>query len=81
MALNPYLSTALSDTQHCLLTQSLERGIMPQQLELVRASRMGHGGMTSREISQVVCQGSGPQSLESPLSALTHRGVLPGSDF
>ncbi|XP_004409894.1 PREDICTED: gasdermin-A3-like [Odobenus rosmarus divergens] len=25
----------LRDTQHCLLTQSMERGIMPQQLELV----------------------------------------------
>ena len=44
MALNPSLSTVLSDTQHCLLTQSMERGIIPQKLELVRVSRTGMEG-------------------------------------
>lgn len=34
---HPHLPAALSATQHCLLAQCLERGVLPQQLELVRA--------------------------------------------
>lgn len=41
---HPHLPAALSATQHCLLAQCLERGVLPQQLELVRAWGGGMGG-------------------------------------
>ena len=41
---HPHLPAAPSATQHCLLAQCLERGVLPQQLELVRAWGGGVGG-------------------------------------
>lgn len=41
---HPHLPAALSATQHCLLARCLERGALPQQLELVRAWGRGMGG-------------------------------------
>lgn len=44
---HPHLPAALSATQHCLLAQCLERGVLPQQLELVRtgAGAWGRAGL------------------------------------
>lgn len=41
---DPCLPAALSATQHCLLAWCLERGVLPQQLELVTAWGGGKGG-------------------------------------
>ena len=52
----PRLSAVLSDAQHCLLAQCLERGVLPQRLELGRA--WGGGvGRTSRETDLRACAG------------------------
>lgn len=52
------LPAALSATQHCLLAWCLERGVLPQQLELVRA--WGGGGVRS---APTPC---GPRPLQQP---------------
>lgn len=40
--------TALSEPQHCLLAQSIERQILSEELELVRFTNKG-GGVECRE--------------------------------
>lgn len=73
MVPKPYLSTVLSDTQHCLLSQSGETDHTPA----TGAGESHQDGVWREDIRGNIpsgLQGSSPQSQESPLSALTHRG-------
>lgn len=46
----PLFPTALNEPQHCLLAQSIERRILAEELELVRASKKGVLGF--REVQE-----------------------------
>lgn len=83
-ALTSRLSLALGDTQHCLLVQYLEKGILPQQLELVSAQ----GGVWEQRVlgsdlcapRPVGCIPSCPGLFTGCVGFLPVPGPLPGPE-